>query len=309
MMIRGQFSDFFFETMLPALNAKVWRAQRLKPKTYPKLYDIETTGRSIEQRSQMVGVGMFGEVAEGASTNTDNFQQGFDKTFKPRKFGLGIACSQELVEDDKLGIVSRRAVALAEAAEETCEVDAASTFNNAFTAGAYAGPDAVALCSASHPLVKAGGLQSNVLSVAADLDVSSLELALTGWETQVSAEGFALTLPTPRLLVAPANRWNAHEILKGEWRSDSANRTVNAFRFAENGPVSEIIVWNKLTDADAWFLVAPPEQTGLLWLWRKRMYTRADYIEKKETGILYMRYRKDHGFHDYVGVFGTAGAG
>jgi hypothetical protein len=265
MMIRGQFSDFYMETMLPAIRAKIFEAQRRKEPKAPKIFRIESSTRSIE-------------------TTID------------------------LVEDDKIGLVGRMATELGNSEVDTREVQAASVFNNAFSTGDYVGRDGAALCSASHPLYKAGGNQSNILGVAADLDVDSLELALTDWELMKRSNGQQVSLPTPRLLIAPANRWRAHEILKGTMRSDTANNTVNAFKFAEDGPVSDIIVWSKLTDADAWFLVAPPESTGLVWYWRVKPYTRGFFDDRNERGGTIRRYKASWGFDDYIGVFGTAGA-
>lgn len=308
MQIRGQFSDFFFETMLPALNAKIWQNFKAKTPMYSKVLNTDTTSRSIEQFSQMTGVGLPTLIGETEDTPTDSFVQGFNKTFKPAKYGLGIAASQELVEDDKVGIISRRSIALSNSIYQAREIQGASVFNNAFDVTNYPGPDAVALCSASHPLVKAGGLQSNILSTAADLDVPSLELALTDWELIKTHEGFLQLLPTPRVLVASANRWNVAEILKSQYRSDTANHTANAFQYTENGGVIEPLVWAYLTDPDAWFLVAPPQETETLWLDRKAPYTKADYVEKNETGFVYMRYRSDFGFFGWRGIYGTPGA-
>jgi hypothetical protein len=306
MNIRGNFQDFFFETALPALKARVWATYKQKQKMYNRLFRLETTDRSIEQFSQMAGTGALVQVPEGGATPTDDFVQGFDSTFRPLKYGLGIACSEELVADNKIGLVGRRAVALANSTVHTIESQAAAVFNNAFSTN---GPDGVPLCSNAHPLVKAGGVQSNILAAAADLDVTSLELALTDWETTKTAEGFFQAMSTPRLLIAPANRWNAFEILKSQMRSDTANNTTNAFQMGgENGQaVSDILVWSYLTDPDAWFLVASPDETGLLWLWRRQPYTREDYDESRETGYLYKRYRATCGFHDWKGVYGTPG--
>jgi hypothetical protein len=63
-----------------------------------------------------------------------------------------------------------------------------------------------------------------------------------------------------------------------------------------------------LTDTDAWFLVAPPDQTGLLWLWRLKPYSEKDYDAKTETAYLYRRYVATVGYYDWVGVFGSPGA-
>jgi len=309
MQIRGQFSDFFFETMLPALNAKIWQNFRNKPHQYQKLMRVETTTRSIEQYVVMAGVGLPEFIPEGADTPTDTFVQGPYQNFKPVKYGLGVNATQELVEDDKMGIISRRAVALSNSMYQNREIQAASIYNNAFdNTGAFYGPDGVALCSASHPLIKAGGVQNNALAVAADLDTASLEMALTDWELMKTHEGFLQLLPTPKLVVASANRVNAYEILKSQLRSDTANNAVNAFKYTEAGGTIEPMVWPFLTDPDAFFLVAPPEETEMIWLDRKAPYTKSDYIEKNEMGTIYMRYRATFGFYGWRGIYGTPGA-
>lgn len=309
MQIRGQFRDFFFETMLPALNSKIWQTYRAKKPIAKLVIGSDTTNRSIEQFSQMVGVGLPSEIQEGEDVGVDSMVPGFNKTFKPLKYGLGIAVTQELVEDDKVGIVSKRASLLSESIYRAREIQAASVYNNAFDVTNFPGPDAVALCSASHPLVKAGGLQSNILSTPADLDVASLELALTDWELIKDHRGFIQGMPTPRLLVAAANRWNAFQVVRSGQKGETANNVENVFTNGENGSAVEgPIVWADLSDPDAWFLVAPPDQTETLWLDRKAPYTKDDYIEKNETGFVYMRYRATVGFYGWKGVYGTPGA-
>jgi|ERR1035437_279945 hypothetical protein len=307
MQIRGQFKDFFNETMLPALNAKIWQTFNAKQPMAKKLLDGMTTTRSIEQFSQVAGVGLPTLVVEGADTPTDTFVNGYNRTFKPAKYGLGVAASQELVEDDKFGIISKRSVALSESIFQAREIQAASVYNNAFDVSNFPGSDAVALISASHPLLKAGGVQANLIAVAADLDVASLEIALTDWELIRDHRGFLQRLSKPRLLTAAQNRWNGAEILKSPMRSDTANHTRNAFQDAENG-TPEQLVWPYLTDPDAWFLVAQPTETGMVWLDRKAPYTKSDYTEKSETGTVYLRYRADYGFYSWVGVYGSPGA-
>lgn len=305
MQIRGQFSNFFYSTMLPALNAKIWQNFRAKPKMYDKLMHVDSTGRSIEQYAQMAGVGLPSLIPEGAETPLDTMVQGFSKTYQPLKYGLGIAASQELVEDDKFGVISRRTVALSNSINQSIEIQAASVYNNGFVNTIL---DGQPLFSASHPLVKAGGVQNNLLSVAADLDPASLELALTDWELTRSQEGFLQMQPTPRVVVASANRWNVAEILKSQQRSDTANNATNAFKFTEAGGTVESICWPYLTDPDGWFLAAPPDECEILWLWRKQPYTKSDYVENKETGYVFMRYRADFGPYGYRGVYGTPGA-
>ena len=308
MQIRGQFSDFFFETMLPALNAKIWQNFKAKKPMYSRMLNTDTTTRSIEQYAQMAGVGLPSLIGETEDTPVDSFVQGFNKTFKPVKYGLGIAASQELVEDDKFGIISRRSVALSNSIYQAREIQGASVYNNAFdTTGAFYLPDGQPLCAAAHPLIKSGGTQNNLLSVAADLDIGSLELALTDWELTKTHEGFLQMLPKPSVLVASANRWNVSEILKSQMRSDTANNTRNAFQDNENGGTIDPIIWAYLTNPDAWFLTAPAAETETMWLDRKAPYTKADFIEKSETGYVYMRYRATMGAYGWRGIYGTPG--
>jgi len=313
MQFRGQFSDFFFETMLPACNAKIWQSYKAKRAMAKQFLSGDTTTRSIEQYSLMAGVGLPTQVGEGEDTPTDSFVQGFNKTFRPVKYGLGIPATQELVEDDKMGIIGKRSVKLADSIYQAREIQAASVINNGFATTDSAGnstalPDTKALFASDHPLVKAGGTQSNILSVAADLDVGSLELALTDWELIKTHEGFLQMLPTPRVWCASQNRWNVNEILKSQMRSDTANHTANAFDYTENGGKIEPLVWPYLTDPDAWGLIGPPDETELLWLDRKAPYTKADYVERNETGVIYMRYRATYGAYGWRAVYGTPGA-
>ena len=307
MQIRGQFSTFFNETMAPALNAKVWQTFNPKKPMAKLLLDGMTTTRSIEQFSQVAGVGLPSLVPEGADTPTDYFVQGYLRTFKPVKYGLGVPASKEFVEDDKFGIISKRAVALAESIFQAREIQAASVFNNAFDTTNFPGSDLVALISASHPLIKAGGVQSNLLAVAADLDVASLEIGLTDWRLIKDHRGFLQRNSKPRLVVAAQNEWNSIEILKSNMRSDTANHTTNAFQYGQNG-TPECLVWDYLTDPDAWFLAAQPAETGMVWLDRKAPYTNTDYNEKAESGTVYLRYRADYGFYSWTGMYGTPGA-
>lgn len=304
MIIRGNFGDFFFETALPALNAISWQSFQQKPQLFRKLFKVETSNRSIEQNSQMSGVGLFHEIPETGEVRQDAPVQGYDSLFTHKRFGLSVEYSRDLFEDDKVGIIKQMPVELGLSANETMEIDGASTFNNAFSTN---GPDGVPLCSASHPLIKAGGVQSNILTVAAELDHTSLELALIQWATMKRSNGHHMNLPAPRLLIAPKNHFNAHEILKSTMRSDTANNATNALKFAENGPVSDILTWAKLTAPKAWFLVAPPAQTGLVWYWRVKLYSGGFRDDRNERAGIAKRYKKSHGWHDYVGVFGTPG--
>ena len=54
MLIRGNFSDFFMETMLPALNTVTWKRFNDLPDYLSKVFDVQSNSRSIEQFSDQV---------------------------------------------------------------------------------------------------------------------------------------------------------------------------------------------------------------------------------------------------------------
>lgn len=308
MLVRGQFRDFYLESMLPALERVIWNRYKRSAQVWPRIFD-QASGATggIFQTSQLSGVGNFRKITESADVEFDRPVQGYDKTFKPERFGLGIMVSQDMVEDDqKARLIPKQAAMLSNACAESLEIQMASDFNNGFDASGYPGLDGVALFSASHPLVKAGGVQNNLLSVAADFDNESLALALTDYETMLNSEGAQITLPTPRVLVAPANRWAVAEVIESKMRSDTANNATNPLAYAEGGMPSWL-VWKYLTDVDSWFLVADPTETGMLVVWTRKPYTRHGFRDESETGWTAMRYKMDHGWSDFYGVYGVSG--
>lgn len=305
MIIRGGFTDFYLTTMLPALKGVVSGRFKEYPSQFDKIFNVETSDRSIEQMSEFSGVGQFSSISEGQGVRFDSPVQGFDKTFTHTRFGLGIQTSQDAVEDDKIKLIFKSHADMAVSARDTQEVDAASTFNNGFS-GSYLGPDGKALFATDHPLYKSGGVQSNT-GTAADLDVVSLQLALTDFETQKDAAGRLIHVPCQKLIVTPQQRWIAYELTKSSMRPDTANNATNAFKFANDG-MPDPFIWRYLTDPDAWFLSAPPDSTGLVWFWRRKTYSKQWVDEATETGNYAVRYKKSHGWYSFYGVYGNPGA-
>jgi hypothetical protein len=205
--------------------------------------------------------------------------------------------------------VKKNATELGRGARETLNLLAFSVLNNAFSTGAYAGPDGAALCSASHPQVKAGGNQSNVLSTPADFDVPSLELALIDFRNMKDSAGKFIRLPAVKVLGSPANEFNFSEVLSGKLRSDTANNTVNAFRNRDGyDSFTDFDTTPYLTDSDAWFVCAPKARTQLRFYWREQPVTLHDMDFTSRSAMTAMWMTFSYGFSDYLGIYGTPGA-
>lgn len=304
MLVTGNMTDFYGVNMLPALRAVIDRGLRKYPQQYTEIFNVKTSNRSIEQFSQMSGVGRFTAIDEGKSIRTDQPVQGFKTTFVHKRYGLAVPTTVDVVEDDKWDLIENIHKDLGWSCYETQELDAASTFNNGFN-GSFPGPDGVALFSASHPLYKIGGVQSNLMT-AADLDLLPLELAMTAFETLKRPSGELIHIPVKRLIVSPTNRWISYALTASKDDPTTADRSVNPLQAAMDG-MPKPFVWRYLTAPNAWFLAGEPADTGLIWFWRKQPYTKSWTDDYTEVGIVGMRYRKSHGWNNYLGVLGNAG--
>jgi hypothetical protein len=303
MQIRGNFRDFFFEDALPALHKVALDEYSAYPTLYTECFNVETSDRSIEQDTEVSGVGLLAPIAETEAIATDQPTGGYNKTYRHAKYGLAIPTSQEMIEDDKWRLVSASHQALGRSTKETQELQAWGIFNNGFATNGY---DGVPLFSASHPLVKVGGVQSNI-GTSADLDDLSLKAALTQFETMRDHAGLLIRVQPRKLIVATDNRWMAMQLTRNPNEPFTANNNVNTLKHALDGMPTPMVV-PYLTDPDAWFLTAEPRRTKLMWFWRKRPYPKTWFEDPREVGYYAMRYRASWGWSGYLGVWGNPGA-
>jgi hypothetical protein len=296
--------------MLPALDELIWQKFDPNPPQFTKAFRVMSSTRSIEQTSQLSGLSLFSSIPEGADVTFDQPVAGFNKTYTHTQYGNGFRMTKRLIDDDKWSIVKKNATELGRGARETLELLTWATFNNAFSTGAYAGPDGAALCSASHPQVKVGGNQSNILTVAADFDVGSLELALVDYRNLKDSAGKFIRLTPQYVMGAPTNEFNFSEVLSGKMRSDTANHTENAFRNRQTGygSFTEFFTTPYLTDTDGWFLMADKGDTEMRFYWREKPVTLHDMDFYSRSALTAMWMTFSFGFSDYLGVYGTPGA-
>jgi hypothetical protein len=78
MEVTGNFSDFYNATMLPAIREVAGRNYRRYPAQWPNIFQVMSSSRSLEQFSQVSGVGRAAVIAEGAAVRRDQAVQGFN---------------------------------------------------------------------------------------------------------------------------------------------------------------------------------------------------------------------------------------
>ncbi len=300
MLIRTEFNDLFLLDMLPALDAVIHNKYKQRAPQYKRYYRSMPSTREMEQTTGVSGVGMLVKTPEGAPTRYDEPVQGFRKTFIHDQYSLGFRVSRVMADDDRYGLIAKTAAGLGRSARETRELHHANYINLN-----PVGPDGVALFATNHPIYKAGGTQSNRLGATSDLDVASLQIALTAIRKWKSPEGHLVRVRPDQLVVPPELEWRAAEILSGTMKADTANNTVNAFRHRDTeSSFTKFTVWDYLSDPLKWYIWGELEDTEM------RSYSReepntvhdVDFDTRSMKTALWTRY--SYGHSDAGGVYG-----
>ena len=260
--------------------------------------------RNYHEEPVLYGFGAAPQLPDGTPVT---YQQGgvlFLKRYVYSVYGLAFALTKVLVEDgDHIRIGQVYAKHLAQSLIETKETLAANVLNNAFTGGAYAGGDGVALNSASHPIVN--GTFSNLLTTAANLSQTSLEQMLIQIRQAVDNNGKKIRLVPKQIVVAPGNIFQAEVLLKSVLRAGTADNDIN--------PVKSIglladgaAVMSRLTSPTAWWVQTDAPE-GMKLMMRRRLEKTMEGDFETDS----MRYkateRYDIGFTDPRAMYGTPG--
>jgi len=290
----------------PGLNALFGMEYGRYENQHAEIYTTESSDRAFEEEVMLSGFGSAPTKSEGSAISFDNANEAFTARYNHETVALAFSITEEAIEDnlyDRLG--SRYTRALARSMAHTKQVKAADVLNNAFTAGASAGGDGVALCSTSHPLTN-GGTFANRPSTDADLNETSLEDALISISAFVDERGLRIALRGTKLIVPRQLQFVAERLLVSNLRVGTADNDVNAIRSMGMLP-NGYAVNDFLVDTDAFFILTDTPR-GFLHFERSPLNTQmeADF----DTGNMRYKARERYsfGFSDPRCVFGTTGA-
>jgi hypothetical protein len=272
---------------------------------YAQVFDIRSSNRKYEKISGFSGFGSLVAKGEGEAVSYDDPYQGYDTTFTHLTYGLAFRVTMEMRQDDLYDVIRRMPAALAETVVRFKDTECAKIFNSGFadTVSTHmVGMDGQPLLSASHPLT-GGGTYANIIT-AADLSVTSLEEALYTMRLTVGDRNELIDLNPTTLLIPPHLERTAHELIKSAGRPDTANRADNWL----NTQGLRIIVWNRLTDTDAWFLLTDKARHNLIYYNRLELESDSDRDFNSKDQIYSVVTRFSVGWADWRGVFGSAGA-
>lgn len=303
--VRSQYSDLFGADMLPVLE-EIFRSEiERHPNKREMLFKTVSTDRDIWQASEMHDMPLHSVVPEGTDYSFDRPKPGASKTLSPKKYGLGFSISEEAVDDGKFDLIADALRKMGESAMETREINGMNVFNNAFSSELAA--DGLSVINSAHTL-PSGLTFRNQLSTAADLSQSSLDQAISDFETVFVGDSGIIKRMRPKiLLVHTSQRRYAAELVGSELKPDTADNNMNSLKNEGIMVVSS----PHLTDTDAWFLLDDAAKTGLRIINRAGIQTKAsdEAVGFINDSIYYKsRYREEIGVTHPYGVFGSAGA-
>lgn len=275
-----------------------------KPMVCTMVFDEYTSNKAYEEYVEETGFGLAPIKPEGNGVSYDTDAQGYVTRLTNTTYGLGAKITQEAIEDNQYeSVAQRKASKLARSMRQTKENVFANILNRAFSSS-YTGGDGKELLATDHPTLS--GDQSNELAVAADLSEASLEDLLTQIRQAKDSRGLRIQLKGQMLIVPPELEFEATRILSSVNQSGTANNDINAMKELGMLP-GGVVVWDYLTDADAFFIKTDAE-TGLIRQQRRALSLDQDNDFDTSNALMKATERYAGGWGDWRGIFGSPGA-
>lgn len=291
----------FGEIIEPGLSEVFFTDLKLAPQQSTAIFNMKSSSKHTEDDLTIGGLETMPEQNEGAAVTYGDPTQGYKKTYTHVQYGLGFAVTRVMWEDDLYGVMAEASRKLSRSAVKAYEVVAANVFNNGFDS-TYAGADSLELFSTVHTLLN-GETAGNEPTTACDLNLTTLESAVSAFR-EIKDDTGAICGVAPRYLVVPNElEFTAKRLLGSEKDPESAENAINPLYNRLN-----LIVWDYLTDADAWFLLAAKPEHKLKFFWRIRPTFASDDDFDTGNARFKSRMRFDCGWSDWRGVYGSPGA-
>ena len=287
----------------PGLNALFGLEYNNYANEHAEIFDTENSDRAFEEEVMLSGFANAPIKAEGTSVSFDNAQETYTSRYTHETLALAFAITEEAIEDNLYDrLASRYTKALARSMANTKQVKAANVLNNAFATAN--GGDGKALCATDHPI--AAGTDRNELSVAADLNETSLEQSLIDIAAMTDERGLKIASQGVKMIIPSALQFTAERLMKSSGRTGTADNDINAV--VSKGMVPQGYVVNHyLTDTDAFF-IKTDVPNGLKHFVRSPMKTAMEGDFTTGNVRYKARERYSFGFSDWRGIFGSPGA-
>jgi hypothetical protein len=286
----------------PGLNALFGLEYNRYENQHAEIFVTETSDRAFEEEVMLSGFASAPTKQEGAGVVFDTAGETFTARYNHETIALAFSITEEAIEDNLYDrLAARYTRALARSMSNTKQVKAANVLNQA-QFNAVTGGDGVPLISASHPLAT-GGTFSNRLTVAADLNETSLEQSLIDIAGFVDERGLRIATQGRKMIIPKELQFTAERLMKTPQRVGTADNDINAI--ASMGMVPEgYSVNNFLTDTDSYYLMTDVPN-GMKHFVRSPIKTAIEGDFDTGNVRFKARERYSFGFSDPRAIFGN----
>lgn len=292
------------KSLWPGVKAFFGKTYAEKPMVCEQVFSVMSSDKAYEEVVEETGFGLAPIKAEGQAVSYDTDTQGYVTRYTNVTYGLGAIVTREAIEDNQYeSVATRKAAKLARSMRQTKENVHANILNRAFNSS-FAGGDGKELLATDHPTL--AGNQQNELTVAADLSEASLEDLLILIRLARDSRGLRIQLEGQKLIVPPQLAFEATRIVSSVNQSGTANNDINAMKAMGMLP-GGIVVWDYLTDDDAFFITTDAPE-GLTTFQRRALALTQDNDFDTENARMKATERYSVGWSDWRGLYGSPGA-
>lgn len=294
-----------------------WNDMYQRDLEYPAVFNIESMTGAYEDELEFAGTGPTPLKFENSPVFYTALIQGGTIRAIPLTYAIGARASFELYDDDQYGIIKQIPKAFSRSNRFTEEQVPWNLFNLGFST--IKSIDGVALFSNVHPLL-GGPAATNITPGAAniittagtypnrpatdiDLSFAAIQLMTNQFERMPDGVGMPIVYKPKALLVAPANRFLARELLGSPGKPGTATNEINSLLGEDLG----YIVGHYLTADSPWYALCDKQYHHLKFKWR--MKPVMDFDDDFDTGAL--KHKSTMRFAvvpaNWVGVWGSNG--
>jgi hypothetical protein len=252
---------------------------------------------------QYTGLGTMPEKPEGSQFRTDRPIAGGTKVYTAVPYGFAFEVTWEMWRDERFGLMEEMTRELRRSSMQRLNVSGWAAINNAFSTS-YAGFEASkSLCSTSHVGLD-GVTRTNRPSVDIGLSVTAIQGATTRFMNMTNERNLPLLLSPDVLVLNPAQRFTAREILGSSGAPYKADNEINSLVQED----LRYIISRYKTSTTSWLMLAKKGQHDLNFFYRDRpMYDSWDDPTTKNAVFAVYQRHTDSEYGSWKGTDGSTG--
>lgn len=277
-----------------------------------EIFKISNQESETDEFKSYTGLAQFSPVGEGETYSEDSPIQAYGVSLTPQKYGKILKVTYEMRKWAKTKEIWNGAKMLGRGAARTEQSYASSMLINGFNSSFTSYTDGKALFDDDHPRADGGPAQSNVSNLA--LSEVNLETLILMMEGQLDDRGQLISCFPNKLVVPPALRKKALEILRSDKKSDSADNDANVYNgFQQYYGTMKLIVWDYLGSAaggsDTAFYLLDDSNHKLMWQWAEKANVSRDESIGFRSDTIYYKGRSyfSFGWGDWRGTVASTG--